>query len=101
MIMIIKFDSWIIWPVKTKHIMYVFNAMHSAFFNVTLLFVFEIFFFNIYFLTIVFYFTNKLFISIYKSNRKRIIALRVGYGIFIGIYCISILTSTLIEDNRC
>lgn len=66
-----------------------------------ILFILEIFFYNIYFLTIVFYFTNKLFLSMYKSHRRQILGLRIGYVVFIALYIISVFISIYIEDDRC
>lgn len=66
-----------------------------------ILFILETFFYNLYFVTIVFYFSNKLFMSLYKRHRKQIIALRIGYAVFIVLYVISVFTSEYIEDTRC
>lgn len=75
------------------------NALHSVLTWVRMLFILETFFYNMYFLTIVFYFTNKLFLSMFTKrsrSRKPILGLRIGYGVFIGLYVTSVFTSIYI-----
>lgn len=54
-----------------------------------------------YFLTIVFFFSTKLFSSMYGSSKKHIYALRVGYICFVLFYIGVFIIAVLFPDPDC
>lgn len=112
---LLYYDSWILWPPKMKYVIYtmmllsllcnflsyVVNVLHSLMFDQRFYFLFETFFFNLYFLTIVFYFTHRLFLSMYPTSKKPLLWLRIGYAVFVGIFVMALFVSIFVQDLRC
>lgn len=78
------------------------NCIHCFLYKHIYWFDIEQMLFNLFFLTIVFYFSLKLFSSMYEpSNRKPRILLGVGYGILVALYFCAMFVGIFVPDPEC